>query len=90
MTLTYKLDLDILPLYRHTEIQVCVLVRLVVKVVTDRQTHRHVTDVGCNNKHTHGCDLWQIIKMLHYFYTISHHLYLILFYCDNQNSPALF
>ena len=45
MTLTYKLDLDILPLDLHTEIQVHMSVRLAVRVVTDRQTHRHTDDV---------------------------------------------
>ena len=59
MTLTYKLDLDILPLDLHAEIQVRMSVRLVVRVVTHTQTDRHihrqcqnyytrhVTDVGC-------------------------------------------
>ena len=41
MTLTYKLDLDILPLDLHAKIQVCTSVRSVVRVVTDRQTHTH-------------------------------------------------
>ncbi len=64
MTLTFKLDLDIRPLDLHTEIQVCMSVRLAVRVVTDRQTHthtdtqtmskllhptRHIRDVGCKN-----------------------------------------
>ncbi len=52
MTLTYNLDLDILPLDLHAEIQVCLSVRLAVRVVTDRRCQnyytRHVTDVGCN------------------------------------------
>ncbi len=38
MTLTYKPDLDILPLDLDTDIQVCMSVRLAVKVVRDRQT----------------------------------------------------
>ena len=59
MTLTYKLDLDILPLYLHAEIQVHTSVRSAVRVVThtDRQTDtrcqnyytHHVRDMGCNN-----------------------------------------
>ncbi len=39
MTLIFELDLDILPLDLHTEIQVCMSVRLAVRVVTHRQTH---------------------------------------------------
>ena len=60
MTLTSKLDLDILPLNLHAEIQVRMSVRLIVRVVTHTQTThthrrcqsyytRHVTDVGCKN-----------------------------------------
>ncbi len=61
MTLTYKLDLDILPLDLHAKFQVRMSVRLAVRVVTDTQTDththrrcqnyytRHVTDVGCKN-----------------------------------------
>ena len=58
MTLIYKLDLDILPLDLHTKDQVCMFVRSVVRVFTDRQTHTHtddvktitpVTDAGCKN-----------------------------------------
>ncbi len=55
MTLTYEIDLAILPLDLHAKIQVCTSVRSAVKVVTDRRTDtrcqnyyiRHVTDVGC-------------------------------------------
>ncbi len=58
MTLTYKFDLDILPLDLHAEIQVHMSVRLALRVVTDRHTDRrcqnyyipHVIDVGCKNK----------------------------------------
>ena len=53
MSLTYKLDRDILPLDLHAEIQVCMSVRFVVRVVTHRHTqtmskllHRRV---GCND-----------------------------------------
>ncbi len=59
MTLTYKFDLHIIPLDLHSEIQVCMSVRSVVRVVTHRQTDthrrcqnyytRHITDVGCKN-----------------------------------------
>ncbi len=45
MTLTYELDLDILPLDLYTEIQVCMSVRLAVRVVTDTQTHTQTDDV---------------------------------------------
>ncbi len=38
MTLTNKLDLDILPLNLHAEIQVRMSVRLVMRVVTHTQT----------------------------------------------------
>ncbi len=54
MTLTYKLGLDILLLDLYTEIQVCMSIRLVVRVVTDTHTDtennytRHGTDMGCN------------------------------------------
>ncbi len=45
MTLTYELDLDILPLDLHAKIQVCMSVRSAVRVVThghtDTQTHTH-------------------------------------------------
>ncbi len=44
MTLTFELDLDILPLDLHTEIQVCMSIRLAVRV---RRTHRHT------DRHTH-------------------------------------
>ncbi len=47
MTLTFKLDLDILPLDLHTEIQVCMSVRLAVRVVTHTQTHKR-----CQNYYT--------------------------------------
>ncbi len=40
MTLTYKSDLDILPLELHAEIQLCMSVCLVVKVVTNMHTYR--------------------------------------------------
>ncbi len=57
MTLTFKLDLDILPLDLHAEIQVGMSVRLAMRVVTDThtdtQTHtrcqNYYTDVGCKN-----------------------------------------
>ena len=39
LTLTYKLDLDILPLDLHAIIQVCMSVRSTMRVVTDTQTH---------------------------------------------------
>ncbi len=62
MTLTFTLDLDILPLDLHAEIQVFMSVRLAKRVVThghtDRQTHdvktiTPVADAGCN-KHMTG------------------------------------
>ncbi len=60
MTLTYELDLDILPLDVHAKIQVCMFVRSAVRV---RQTDTHtdtqtmpkllhptrLRDVGCND-----------------------------------------
>ena len=54
MTLTYKFDLDILPLDLHTKTQVCMSVHSAVTVVTLRQTDDAttitlVTDVGCND-----------------------------------------
>ena len=54
MTLTFELDLDILPLDLHAEIQVCTSVRSAVRA---RQTHTQnddaktitpVADAGCN------------------------------------------
>ncbi len=51
MTLTFELDLDIRPLDLHTKIQVCMSVRLDVRVVThthtDTQTHKR-----CQNYYT--------------------------------------
>ncbi len=43
VTLTYELDLNILPPDLHAKIQVCMSdsVRLVVRVVTDTHIHRH-------------------------------------------------
>ncbi len=41
MTLTFELDLDILPLDLHAEIQVGMSVRLAVREVTHTQTHTH-------------------------------------------------
>ncbi len=56
MTLTFKVDLDILPSDLHAEIQICMSVNLAVRVVTDthRQTHdvktiTPVTDAGCKD-----------------------------------------
>ncbi len=57
MTLTFKLDLDILPLDLHAEIQVCTSVRSAVRARhthTDRQnddakTVTPVADAGCKN-----------------------------------------
>ncbi len=58
MTLTFKLDLDILPLDSHTKIQGCTFVRSPLRARhTDRQTDRQtddaktitpVADAGCN------------------------------------------
>ena len=46
MTLTYELDLEILPLDLHVKIQVCMSVRSAFIVRrTDGQTHRHTHDV---------------------------------------------
>ncbi len=46
MTLTFELDLDILPLYLHAKIQVCMSVRLAGRVRrTDGHTHRQTDDV---------------------------------------------
>ena len=57
MTLTYKLDLDILPLDLHANIQVRMSVRSVVRVVTDRHTHTqtdHVKTITPNTSETWG------------------------------------
>ncbi len=46
--LTFKLDLDILPLDFNTKIQVCMSVRLAVRArQSDRKTHRR-----CQNYYT--------------------------------------
>ena len=66
LTLTYELDLDILPLDHHAKIQVCMSVRSAVIVVTHRHTHRrcqnyytrHVRDVGC--KHVRNITIYQL------------------------------
>ncbi len=66
MTLTYKLDLDILPLDLHAEIQVCMSVRSAMRVVTHTHTDRH-TDTRCQNYYTHhvrdvGCNnAWNLM-----------------------------
>ncbi len=57
MTLTFGLGLDILPLDLHTEIQVCMSIRLAVRVVTHRQTDRHTDDVKTIAPDTSQCDL---------------------------------
>ncbi len=62
MTLTFKLDLDILPLDLHTEIQVCMSIRLAVRVrrthtPTDRQTDTHKDDVKTITPDTSQCDV---------------------------------
>ena len=51
MTLTYELDLDILPLDLHTKDQVWMFVRSTVRVFTDRQTDRQ-THRRCQNYYT--------------------------------------
>ncbi len=57
MTLTFRPDLDILPLDLHAEIQVHMSVRSALSVVTDTNTHTQTHDVktitpvadeGCN------------------------------------------
>ncbi len=60
MTLTYDLDLDILPLDLHTEIQVRMSVRLAVRVVTDRHTHRHTDDVKTITPNTSQTQTWGV------------------------------
>ncbi len=46
MTLTFELDLDILPLYLHAKIQVCMSVRFAKRVrQTDGHTHRQTDNV---------------------------------------------
>ena len=61
MTLTFELDLDILPLDIHTKNHVRMSVRSALRVVTHTQTHRNthtqtmskllhpIADVECNN-----------------------------------------
>ncbi len=44
LTLTYELDLDILPLDLHAKIQVCMSVRS-VGIATRTDTHTHTNDV---------------------------------------------
>ena len=53
MTLTFELDLDIPPLDLHTKIQVCMSIRLAVRVVT----HRHTDDVKTITPDTSQCDV---------------------------------
>ena len=64
MTLTFELDLDILPLDLYTKIQVRMFVRSSVRARhTHTHTHRHtdraktitpVADAGCNYKEKKG------------------------------------
>ena len=55
MTLTFELDLDILPLDLHAKIQVCMFVRSAARArQTDSHTHdaktiTPVADAGCKN-----------------------------------------
>ncbi len=51
MTLTFELDLDVLPLDLHTKIQVCMSVRLAVRVVT--HTHTDTQTYGLRRLVTH-------------------------------------
>ena len=46
MTLTYELDLDILPLDLHTKIQVRMFVRSAVRVVTHTNNVKSITPVA--------------------------------------------
>ncbi len=60
MTLTYKLDLDILPLDLHAEIQVRISVRSAVRVVTHTQTHTQTHDVKTITPIT--SETWGVIR----------------------------
>ncbi len=65
MTLTYELDLDILPLNVHAKIQLCMSVRSAVRVRqtdghTDTHTHTH-THRQCQNYYTrHVYETWGV------------------------------
>ncbi len=71
MTLTYKLDLDILPLDLHAKNLVCQSVRSSARLVTDTQTHRlthdvktiiPTSDMGCNKHQTWENTFPMVIK----------------------------
>ncbi len=62
MSLTHNLDLDIVPLDLHAEIQVRMFDRLAMRVLTD--THRHTDDVKTKNYYTrHVSDVGCIKKV---------------------------
>ncbi len=62
MTMTYILNLDILPLDLHDKCQVCMSLRLAARVVTERPTERHthfvktITSIRCKNIKENGLD----------------------------------
>ncbi len=69
MTLTYELDLDILPFDLHAKSQVHMSVRLTMRVVTDRQTHNIKTitpdtsqNLGCKNGYLKLVDLARSVR----------------------------
>ncbi len=58
MTLTYKLDLGILPLDLHAKTQIRTSVRSAVRVVKDRHTHRQTDDAKTITTDT--SEMWSI------------------------------
>ena len=70
MTLTYKLDLDILPLDLHAQIQVSMSVLSAVRVVTDTHTQGFtdtqtddVKTITPNTSQTCGLTIWHLWKV---------------------------
>ncbi len=73
MTLTFELDLDILPHDLHTKNQVRMSVRSPVRVVTDTQKDGQtmskllhpIADAGCNNMKSHDLhDLFPLSPLI--------------------------
>ena len=64
MTLTFELDLDILPLDLNTEIQLFMSARLAVRVVTHRHTQRHTHTDDVKTFTPNTSQMWGVIIVL--------------------------
>ncbi len=63
MTLTYKLDLDILSLNLHAKNQDCLFVRSPARVVTDTHTHTHTQTHDVKTITPITSETWGVIKV---------------------------